>query len=370
MKDHKLPKKLTYIVDAVMYALMITQMLYIFTGNTVHEILGISFFVCLVLHLIIKRKWIKAMLTGKLRAKGKAALIAKASTVLLFVCCIVLMLSSMGVSRLLFPWFRLLRSSDLHRYLATAALTLAALHGGMHFYIRTKKKKKAVCLISIACVICLAFGLFGVPYINRHFKTVDIHYSDSVYGEKVEWKGKKPLVVYFTRLGNTDFDDDIDAVSGASLLRADGELMGSDQLIADMLEDIIGCGKKAITVTGEKYPSGYGATVSVASDEIDDKARPEIEPIDVSEYDSIILVYPLWWGTAPPPVSTFLEENDLSGKKIYLVATQGSWGFSHSTEDIRDSAKGAEVIEAMSIYCEDIPDARPKLVEWLRELNG
>lgn len=370
MKDNKLKNKLTYIVDAVMYALLLTQMLYIFTGNTVHEILGISFFVCLVLHLIIKRKWIKAMVTGKLKPKGKAALAANISTVLLFVCCIVLMLSSMGVSRLLFPWFKLLRSSDLHRYLATAVLTLAAFHGGMHFYIRAKKKKKAACFISLACVVCLALGLFGVPYLNRHFKTVGITYADSVYGEKVEWNGKKPLIVYFTRLGNTDFDDDIDAVSGASLLHADGELMGSNQLIADMLEDIIGCGKKAVTLTGKKYPSSYGATVSAASDELDEKARPEIEPIDVSDYDSIILVYPLWWGTAPPAVSTFLESNDFSGKKIYLVATQGSTGFSHSTEDIQESAKGAEVIEALSIYCEDIPDARPKLVEWLKELNG
>ena len=66
-----------------------------------------------------------------------------------------------------------------------------------------------------------------VPYLNRHFKVVRISYAEKVHGEKVDWKGSKPLVVYFTRLGNTDFDDDVDAVSGASLLLADGKLMGT-----------------------------------------------------------------------------------------------------------------------------------------------
>ena len=355
-------------VDIAMYAILVMQMLYIFTGNLLHEIFGMVFFGCLVVHIIIKRRWIKALVKGKLKGSSKAQKLSVLLTVLLLLCSVVLMVSGMGVSRTLFPWFNFLRSSDLHRYLATAVLTLAALHGGMHFYIRAKKKKKTAVLISLIGVVCLAFGLFGVPYINRHFKKVDIGYAGAVSGEKVEWKGKKPLVVYFTRLGNTDFDDDVDAVSGASLLYADGKLMGSDQLIADMIEDITGCDKTAVTLTGKKYPSGYGATVSVASDELDDNARPEIEPIDVSDYDSIILVYPLWWGTVPPPVSTFLEGNDFSGKTIYLVATQGSSGFSKSTKAVREQAKGAEVIEALSIYCEDIPDARPKLVKWIKGL--
>lgn len=363
-----LSKWIGIVVDIAMYLIMVMQMLYIFTGNLLHEIFGMVFFGCLVVHIITKRKWIKALVKGKMKGSSKAQKLSVLLTVMLLLCTIVMMLSSMGVSRTLFPWFNFLRSSDLHRYLATATLTLAALHGGMHFYIRAKKKKKAAVLISLIGVVCLIFGLFGVPYLNRHFKKVDINYADAVRGEKAEWKGKKPLVVYFTRLGNTDFDDDVDAVSGASLLYADGKLMGSDQLIADMIEDITDCDKKAVTLTGKKYPSGYGATVSVASDELDDNARPDIEPIDVSGYDSIILVYPLWWGTVPPPVSTFLEGSDFDGKTIYLVATQGSSGFSKSTKALREQAKGAEVIEALSIYCEDIPDAREQLVRWIKGL--
>ncbi len=361
-------KKLGIAVDIVMYAIMLVQMFYIFTGNTFHEIAGIVFFVCLAAHIIIKRKHIKAILTGKLKNAGKAQKFSAFVTCLLFVGMILLMLTSMGVSRLLFPWFKLLQSSDLHRYLAAAVLTLSAVHGGMHFFVRTKKKKRTAVLIVIIAAVCLALSLFGPPYINRHFRIVRVDYEQAVHGEKVEWNGKKPLVVYFTRIGNTDFDDDVDAVSGASLMYADGALTGSNELIADMLEDMLECDKKAITLTGDKYPSSYGATVSAASKEIKNNARPQIEPIDVSDTESIILVYPLWWGTAPPPVLTFLESADLRGKTVYLVATQGSSGFSSSTEKKKKSASGADVKEVVSIYCEDIPTCRDTLLQHIKKI--
>ena len=44
---------LMILIDILMYALLLAQMLYIFIGNNVHEIQGIAFFVCLVIHLII-----------------------------------------------------------------------------------------------------------------------------------------------------------------------------------------------------------------------------------------------------------------------------------------------------------------------------
>ena len=362
-------KKIGTAVDILMYGLMLAQLMYVFTGNTLHEILGITFFVCLVIHMIIKRKWIKALFTGKLKNASRPQKLSAVITCLLFLSIVVMMLSSMGVSRMIFPWFKVMGSADLHRYLAASTLSLSALHGGMHFYIRAKRKKRAAVLTVLAALACAAAALYGVPYINRHFRTVEVYYSEAVHGERAELSSPKPLIVYFTRLGNTDFEPDVDAVSGASLLLADGRLMGSDQLLADMLEDITGCEKRAVTLTGKKYSSSYGATVSEAIDEIRADARPGIEPIDISGYDSIILIYPLWWGTVPPAVSTFLESGDFTGKTIYLIATQGSSGFSSSTEDIRSQAPGAEVVEVMSIYCDDIPKARERLLEWARTLS-
>ena len=69
------------------------------------------------------------------------------------------------------------------------------------------------------------------------------------------------------------------------------------------------------------------------------------------------------------PVATFLESNDFTGKMIYLLATQGSFGFASSTSDIEKMAKGANVIEGLSIYCDDIPNVRAEITEWLKSIK-
>lgn len=355
-------KKLGLIVDILMYVLLLVQMLYVFTGNNVHEFLGIAFFVCLLIHVVLRGWWFRSLFQTKSASRHFFDVI----TCLLLLASIILMITSMGVSRLLFPWFTFLGEPELHRYLATAVLTLGVLHGGMHGIWRAKKKRAAYIWVSLACIAALSIGLFAVPYINRHLRTVDISGSEKVSGDKVTWNGKKPLVVYFTRMGNTDFAEDVDAVSGASLLIADGELTGSNQLLAEMVCDILDCEAVPITLTGKKYPSSYNDTVAVAGDELKLSARPAIEPVDVSDYDSVILIYPLWWNSIPMPVATFLEENDFSGKTIYLIITQGSSGYGNTISEIRELCPAADVVPGISIYCEDIPDARPALLDLFR----
>lgn len=364
-------KPITIIVDILMFAILLTQMLYAFTGNVAHEFLGIGFFVCLIVHMILKRHWLPGMIKSKGKKLPASLWVFNIVTILLVLSIIVLMLSAMDVSRFILPDVHFLGSPDFHRYMATAVLTLGILHGGLAMRRRSKHKKRFTVILILLTVAGAAIGLFLPPYLNRHFKTVEVE-QDSVGiadAEKIEGFSEKPLVVYFTRLGNTDFEDDVDAVSGASLLKMNGQLMGSNELIASMVKEYIDCDVVPITLTGDKYPSSYNDTVSVASSEKNEQARPAIEPIDVSGTNRIILIYPIWWGTIPMPVATFLEDADLSGKTIDLIATQGSAGFGSSTSDIRELCPGADVREGISIYCEDIPDARKQVEEYLKTIK-
>ncbi|MBR4342277.1 MAG: hypothetical protein IKP88_06195 [Lachnospiraceae bacterium] len=361
-------KKINVACELLMYLTLLAQMLYVIVGNVAHEILGIVFFVSMVVHLFIKKYWFKAIFKN-MNKKPASRKFADTITVLLLIAACILMISSMGVSRTLFPWFKFLMEPLFHRYLATAVLTLSIIHGGMHFYFKAKSKKKAVILISVLAILGIAIGLVLVPYLNRHLRKVDIIMDEKISGEKVEMTGEKPLVVYFTRLGNTDFEDDVDAVSGASFMKSGDTLIGNTELLAYMVRDAIGSEIVPITLTGEKYPSSYTETVSVGGRELREDARPGIEDIDISGYSEIILIYPIWWGTVPMPVASFLEGNDFSGKTIYLIATQGSAGFGSSTSFVKEKAKGANVIEVMSIYCDDIPDSRADIVEWLKSIE-
>lgn len=365
MKNHKAKKIMGLIIDIAMYGVMLAQMLYVITGNAVHEWLGISFFVLLISHIVIKRRWFRLFL----HRKGKlftARRFADFMIVLLMGSLILLSLSSMGVSRLLFPEVHFLGSPVFHRTLAALALTFAVIHGGMHGYFGAKNKKKAIALIAVLCAAALGIGFGLVPYMNRHYRTVEIDHTQTEPAQKLTWKSGKPMVVYFTRVGNTDFDPDIDAVSGASLLRMEGELMGNTQFMAEQLSDMLDCDSAAITLTGDRYPSSYAETCTVGGREIKAQARPAIEAIDVSGYDDIILVYPIWWGTIPMPVATFLESQSFAGKTIHLVATQGSSGFVSSVKDIQTLTPGAVVKEAISIYCDDIPASGSMLADWMK----
>ena len=362
-------KTITIIIDILMFAILLTQMLYAFTGNVVHEFLGIGFFVCLIIHMILKRHWLPGMIKSKGKKLPASLWVFNIVTILLVLSIIVLMLSAMDVSRFILPDVHFLGSPDFHRYMATAVLTLGILHGGLAMRRRSKHKKRFTVILILLTVAGAAIGLFLPPYLNRHFKIVEVEQDSVGAAEKIEGFSEKPLVVYFTRLGNTDFDEDVDAVSGASLLKMNGQLMGSNELIASMVKDTIDCDVVPITLTGEKYPSSYNDTVSVASKEKNEQARPPIEPIDVSGTNRIILIYPIWWGTIPMPVATFLENSDLSGKTIDLIATQGSAGFGSSTSDIRELCPDADVREGISIYCEDIPDARNQVKEYLNSIR-
>ncbi len=364
----KATKIVGIVIDCMMFAIMLFQMLYVFEGNVIHEVLGILLFVCLITHLTIKKWWIKQFFSKKNGAKKTLQMrLFDITTWSLLAVFFALMLSSMGVSRTLFPSVTFFGSPLWHRLLATAALTLSVLHGSFHMYRRAKNKRMAVIIIVLMCGASMAVGLALVPYLNRHFKKVDIVYADSVYGEKMKID-KKVAAVYFTRNGNSDFEEDVDAVSGASLLLADGRLTGNTELMAAMVNDITGCDTYAITLTGEKYPSSYSDTISVATKEMRGGIRPEIVPIDISGYEDIILIYPLWWGTIPMPVETFLAGADFTGKNVYLLATQGSSGFGSSTKAVRELLPGVKVEEGLSIYCDDIPYCRETIENYLKDL--
>ena len=87
---------------------------------------------------------------------------------------------------------------------------------------------------------------------------------------------------------------------------------------------------------------------SRSSVEMNDKAfRPEIvkEDLNLSSYDTILLGFPIWWYVAPTIINTFLENYDLSGKRIVLFATSGGSGFGNTIKELKPSVADAEIIE-------------------------
>ena len=73
--------------------------------------------------------------------------------------------------------------------------------------------------------------------------------------------------------------------------------------------------------------------------EMNDKScRPEIngKVNNINDYDTVIIGFPVWWYTAPRIINTFIEENDLSNKKVYVFVTSGGSSFSGSLNDLKN----------------------------------
>lgn len=55
----------------------------------------------------------------------------------------------------------------------------------------------------------------------------------------------------------------------------------------------------------------------------------------IEEYDSIFLGFPIWYYTAPTIINTFIEENNLMGKPIYVFVTSGVNSVDKSFKDLQ-----------------------------------
>ena len=71
----------------------------------------------------------------------------------------------------------------------------------------------------------------------------------------------------------------------------------------------------------------------------DKSSRPEIKNkiTNLDEYERVIIGFPVWWYIAPTIINTFIEENDLSGKEIYIFVTSGGSSFGGSLKDLHNT---------------------------------
>lgn len=75
------------------------------------------------------------------------------------------------------------------------------------------------------------------------------------------------------------------------------------------------------------------------------KSRPAIaNRIDISDYDAVVLCYPIWWAYAPKIMYTFVESKAWDGKKLIALCTSGGSGLGRSGSDLAKYAKGAKLL--------------------------
>ena len=99
------------------------------------------------------------------------------------------------------------------------------------------------------------------------------------------------------------------------------------------------------------YPSTYDSTIAAVKAQRDSKQWPALEnaKVDLAKYDTVYLGYPIMFGTFTPPIYTFLDSNDLSGKVVVPFCTYGSGGRKASAAELKTLEPNANVTLAFGI---------------------
>jgi len=90
----------------------------------------------------------------------------------------------------------------------------------------------------------------------------------------------------------------------------------------------------------EKYSSAdlnWNDKNSRSSIEMNDRSsRPEIvSALDATDYDEILIGFPVWWYTAPTIINTFIEASNLDGKTVIPFCTSGGSGIGACEDDLK-----------------------------------
>ena len=70
------------------------------------------------------------------------------------------------------------------------------------------------------------------------------------------------------------------------------------------------------------------------------------------------------------PVFSFLEENDLSGKKVVLFCSHGTGGLASSVKDISAVLLNSQIeSNVLGVYSDDISQSQKTIQNWLDEID-
>ena len=123
-----------------------------------------------------------------------------------------------------------------------------------------------------------------------------------------ESTGGKTLVVYYSASGNTENVSNVIA-----------KTLGADLFELEPVEpysnDDLNWTNDDSRVTRE-HENEDERDVELVSATVD----------NWSEYDTVFIGYPIWWGIAAWPVDEFIETNDFTGKTVIPFATSASSG--------------------------------------------
>ena len=145
--------------------------------------------------------------------------------------------------------------------------------------------------------------------------------------------------------------------------------VGNTKIVADYISEITGADQYEI-VTHKYDGMAYMPLIDLAKKEAADGELPPYEGAapDLSQYDTVFIGGPVWWGTYPQVMFTLFKDIDLTGKTVIPFTTHEGSGLANCVSDVKKAFPKASVTKAFSIYGHEVRSEKVKVERWLKSL--
>lgn len=139
---------------------------------------------------------------------------------------------------------------------------------------------------------------------------------------------------------------------------------GNTEYVAEFVQELTGADMFKVE-PAVPYAADYKTCIEEAKKRVGNAPIKE-KLTDITAYDTIFIMSPIYWGTYAPEVETALQGLDFSGKTVRVVCTHEGSGLASMPSDVKRKCKGANVqMNGLAIKGSQAKNAKQKVAEWL-----
>ena len=165
-------------------------------------------------------------------------------------------------------------------------------------------------------------------------------------------KDKKSLIIYFSRADENYFGGEMKYIN-----------KGNTEYIAEYVRDYVGADMFKVEPL-VPYSKEYEICIKEAKDRVGN-APIKNTLGDISNYEVIYIMSPVYWGTYAPEVETAIKDLDFTGKTVRVVTTHEGSGLGNIINDLKRICVGANILDSIAIVGSQAKDSKSKIESWV-----
>ena len=160
----------------------------------------------------------------------------------------------------------------------------------------------------------------------------------------------KSLIVYFSRADENYAVGYIDK--------------GNTEIVAEYVQELTGADMFKVEPL-VPYAADYNTCIQEAKQRIGNAPIKETLT-DISAYDTVFVMSPIYWETYAPEIETALEGLDFTGKAVRVISTHEGSGLGSMVSDVKKTCRGAKVdTKGLAVKGSQAKNSKKAVENWL-----